>query len=174
DHNRARRRRSRGGDAHGRDRPNGTVHAVTSDRGRRAPRRRRPRRRRGIGAAAAPGAARRPGVVVPVTRDERRGAPARDEESVERVIPAAPEKMFDRIADPHRHHEFEGSGTVRDALDAPARLSLGATFGMSMKLGIPYTMSSTVVEFDENRRIAWQTRSRGRLGRRFGGRIWRY
>jgi hypothetical protein len=35
-------------------------------------------------------------------------------------------------------------------------------------------MVSTVIEFDENRRIAWQSRSPGRLGSRFGGRIWRY
>jgi Polyketide cyclase / dehydrase and lipid transport len=33
---------------------------------------------------------------------------------------------------------------------------------------------STVVEFEENRRIAWQTRGPGRIGRLGGGRIWRY
>jgi uncharacterized protein YndB with AHSA1/START domain len=94
--------------------------------------------------------------------------------SVERTIPAAPEKIFDLLADPARHHDIDGSGTVRDAKDCPARLSLGATFGMSMKMGVPYSMVSTVVEFDENRRIAWQTRGPGKLGARFGGRIWRY
>lgn len=109
-----------------------------------------------------------------MTGNDFGGAAERDRESVERVIPAAPEKIFDLIADPHRHREFDGSGTLRDALDAPARLSLGATFGMSMKLGVPYSMSSTVTEFDENRRIAWQTRGRGRFGDKFGGRIWRY
>jgi len=31
---------------------------------------------------------------------------------------------------------------------------LGSTFGMSMKMGLPYSMVSTVIEFDENRRIA--------------------
>jgi hypothetical protein len=34
-----------------------------------------------------------------------------------------------------------------------------------MKIGVPYKMTNTVVEFDENRRIAWQ---------HFGGHIWRY
>ena len=99
---------------------------------------------------------------------------ATDVISVERVIPAPPEKIFDLLADPDRHHDIDGSGTVRDAKDSPERLSLGATFGMSMKLGVSYSMVSTVVEFDENRRIAWQTRGPGKLGSRFGGRIWRY
>ena len=38
----------------------------------------------------------------------------------------------------------------------PERLGLGATFGMSMHLGISYSMVNTVIEFEENRRIAWQ------------------
>jgi uncharacterized protein YndB with AHSA1/START domain len=100
--------------------------------------------------------------------------PGSDVESVERVIPAPPEKIFDLLADPRRHHDIDGSGTVREAKDSPERLALGSTFGMSMKLGIPYSMTSTVIEFEENRRIAWQTRGPGRLGRKFGGRIWRY
>ncbi|MHB8593960.1 MAG: SRPBCC family protein, partial [Acidimicrobiales bacterium] len=32
----------------------------------------------------------------------------------------------------------------------------------------------TVIEFDENRRIAWQARPAGGSGRFVGGRIWRY
>ena len=94
--------------------------------------------------------------------------------TVERVIPAPPEKIFDLLACPDRHHDIDGSGTVREAKDAPDRLALGSTFGMSMKMGLPYSMVSTVVEFDENRRIAWQTRGPGKLGQRIGGRIWRY
>jgi len=101
-------------------------------------------------------------------------ATASDVETVERVIPAPPEKIFDLLADPRRHRDIDGSGTVREATNAPERLSLGATFGMSMKLGIPYSMTSTVIEFDENRRIAWQTRGPGKIGKKFGGRIWRY
>ena len=31
------------------------------------------------------------------------------------------------------------------------------TFGMSMKMGVPYSMSNTVIEFEPDRRIAWQT-----------------
>ncbi|MFM8302698.1 MAG: SRPBCC family protein [Actinomycetota bacterium] len=97
-----------------------------------------------------------------------------DVETVERVIPASPETIFAILADPARHHEIDGSGTVREAKDVPPRLELGATFGMSMKLGIPYSMVNTIIEFEEGRRIAWQTRGPGRIGKLVGGRIWRY
>ena len=100
---------------------------------------------------------------------------ASDVETVERVIPAPPEKIFDRLADPRRHPEIDGSGSVRRATAGPERLSLGSRFGMAMKLGVPYSMESEVIEFDENRRIAWQTRPPTPLGKRVaGGRIWRY
>jgi uncharacterized protein YndB with AHSA1/START domain len=98
-----------------------------------------------------------------------------DVETVERVIPAPADKIFDLIADPRHHPEIDGSGSVRKAQDAPERLSLGAKFGMSMKLGIPYSMVSEVIEFEDGRRIAWQTRPPSPLGARLGGgRIWRY
>jgi uncharacterized protein YndB with AHSA1/START domain len=97
-----------------------------------------------------------------------------DVEIVERVIPAPPEKIFELLVDPRRHHDIDGSGTVQDAKDSPERLGPGSTFGMSMKAGISYSMESTVIEFEENRRIAWQTRGSGKLGSKFGGRIWRY
>lgn len=94
--------------------------------------------------------------------------------SVERVIPAPPEAIFDLLADPDRHHDIDGSGSVVKAKQGSQRLALGTKFGMSMKVGIPYSMVSTVIEFDENRRIAWQTRGPGPLGKVMGGRIWRY
>jgi uncharacterized protein YndB with AHSA1/START domain len=97
-----------------------------------------------------------------------------DVESVERVIPAPPEAIFALLADPSRHREIDGSGSVRDAKGGSQRLVLGSTFGMSMKMGVPYSMVSTVIEFDDNRRIAWQTRGPTRLGSWAGGRIWRY
>lgn len=95
--------------------------------------------------------------------------------SVERVIRASPEQVFAVIADPHRHQEIDGSGTVRDARGEPQRLALGSEFGMSMKWFLPYAMKSRVIEYDENRRIAWQTVPAYPLGDRVaGGRIWRY
>jgi uncharacterized protein YndB with AHSA1/START domain len=97
-----------------------------------------------------------------------------DTASVERRIPASPEAIFALLADPRRHHELDGSGTVRAAKNTPATLSLGTSFGMSMHLGIPYSMVSTVIEYEPNRVIAWQTYPPGPARRLAGGRIWRY
>ncbi len=86
--------------------------------------------------------------------------------SVSRVVPASAEQIFDLLADPRQHSLIDGSGSVKSAADsAPARLSLGAKFGMSMKIGAPYKVTNEVVEFDEPRQIAW---------RHYGGHIWRY
>ena len=101
---------------------------------------------------------------------------ARDEVvSVERVIPAPAEQIFDLLADPARHPDIDGSGTVRGAKAGSERLALGSKFGMSMKMGVPYSMVSEVIEYDENRRIAWQTMPPVSWGAKLGGgRIWRY
>lgn len=97
-----------------------------------------------------------------------------DTVSVERFIPAPASQIFDLIADPNRHKDIDGSGTVRGARGAAERLRLGSHFGMSMMLGVPYAMESTVIEFEEDRRLAWQTRGPTAIGRLVGGRIWRY
>lgn len=95
--------------------------------------------------------------------------------TVERLIPALPERIFALIADPARHREIDGSGTVRDVKAGPSEpLAMGSTFGMHMKVGFPYSMESTIIEFEPNRRIAWQTRPPGAFAKFGGGRIWRY
>jgi uncharacterized protein YndB with AHSA1/START domain len=95
--------------------------------------------------------------------------------SVERTIPAPPEAIFDLIADASRHPDIDGSGAVKKVKEGgPDRLALGARFGMSMHQGINYSMVNTVVEFEENRRLAWQASLPGFLGSWIGGRIWRY
>jgi Polyketide cyclase / dehydrase and lipid transport len=95
--------------------------------------------------------------------------------SSERVIAAGPDVIFDVIADASRHVDIDGSGQLRGAAPGnPERLSLGVTFGMSMHLGVGYSMVNTVIEFEEDRRIAWQATLAGFLGRFLGGRIWRY
>ncbi|GGS26402.1 hypothetical protein GCM10010171_19880 [Actinokineospora fastidiosa] len=45
------------------------------------------------------------------------------------------------------------------------RLKLGDRFGMDMKMGLPYKIRNTVVEFEEGRLIAW---------RHFYGHRWRW
>ena len=84
-----------------------------------------------------------------------------------RIVPAAAGDIFELLASPARHPEFDGSGTVREVRGrrTPERLSLGATFGMQMRWVAPYTILNEVVEFDEGRLIGW---------RHFAGHIWRY
>jgi hypothetical protein len=95
--------------------------------------------------------------------------------AVERVIPAGPAGIFALLSDASRHPEIDGSGTVLNVKPgAPQHLTLGSTFGMSMKLGARYTTRSTVIEFEPDRRIAWQTGMGGFLDRFVAGRIWRY
>jgi hypothetical protein len=82
------------------------------------------------------------------------------------IVPAPAQMIFDLLADPRRHSEIDGSGSVQSAqINAPERLSLDATFGMQMKIGLSYKITNTVVEFEEGKTIAW---------RHFGGHIWRY
>jgi uncharacterized protein YndB with AHSA1/START domain len=82
------------------------------------------------------------------------------------IVAAPPQRVFDIVADPAMHPVIDGSGTVQRANDAnPDRLSLGAKFGMDMRLGAPYRITNTVIEFEEGRRIAW---------RHFHGHVWRY
>ncbi len=82
------------------------------------------------------------------------------------IVLAPAQMIFDLLADPRRHSEIDGSGSVQSAqINAPERLSLNATFGMQMKIGLPYKITNTVVEFEEGKTIAW---------RHFGGHIWRY
>jgi uncharacterized protein YndB with AHSA1/START domain len=85
--------------------------------------------------------------------------------SVERVLHAPPEKIFDLLADPSQHSRFDGSDTVKGAHGGATRLTLGAQFSMDMRIGLPYRIKNTVVEFDEGRRIGWQ---------HFARNVWRY
>jgi uncharacterized protein YndB with AHSA1/START domain len=75
--------------------------------------------------------------------------------SATRTIAASPEVIFDLLADPRKHSLIDGSGTVHQVRHAPERLSLGATFSMNMKMGVPYLVRNVVVDFVENRSIAW-------------------
>ena len=85
--------------------------------------------------------------------------------SVSKLVPASAEQIFELLANPEMHPVIDGSGFVIAVSSAPKRLSQGATFGMSMKRGVPYKMTNTVVEFVEGKQIAW---------RHFGGHVWRY
>ncbi|MFZ0832637.1 MAG: SRPBCC family protein [Mycobacterium sp.] len=91
--------------------------------------------------------------------------------SVERVIDAPASAIFALVADAGKHASFDGSGTVQHAAQESMPLSEGSKFGMSMKMGLPYRTTNTVIEYEPDRHIAWQTTMLGGL---VGGRIWRY
>ena len=81
------------------------------------------------------------------------------------VINAPGSKVFDLLANPARHKDIDGSSTIQNIISGPDRLSLGAKFGMAMHIGIDYKIMNTVVEFEENKLIAWRHLGRWR---------WRY
>ncbi|MGP4019560.1 SRPBCC family protein [Saccharopolyspora sp. 5N708] len=72
------------------------------------------------------------------------------------IVQASPEAVFDVLADPRKHSLIDGSGTVQGELSGPERLVLGSKFGMRMHRGVGYRMTNTVVEYEENRLIAWR------------------
>jgi uncharacterized protein YndB with AHSA1/START domain len=96
--------------------------------------------------------------------------------SVERVIKASPNSIFALLADAGKHASFDGSESVNHCAQESIPLTKGATFGMAMRgrketLFLPYRTTNTVIEYEPDRRIAWQTYGLGGL---VGGRIWRY
>ena len=75
--------------------------------------------------------------------------------SVEVAAPAA--ELFAIVADPRRHHELDGSGTVRDNISAPAKLVAGAKFSTKMRMfGVPYRITSTVTALKPDELIEWR------------------
>lgn len=71
-------------------------------------------------------------------------------------VKASARTIFDLLADPAKHALIDGSGSVKGALSGPQRLYLGAKFGMSMRIKVPYRITNEVVTFDEDREIAWR------------------
>lgn len=81
------------------------------------------------------------------------------------TVNASAAEIFAPLADPHRHHEVDGSESVRAAVSGPTRLALGDTFTMSMKLGVPYQTTSTVTALTPDELIEWEPK---------GGHRWRW
>ena len=83
------------------------------------------------------------------------------------AVQAPPAVVFAILADPRQHARIDGSGSVGSVIAAPARLSAkGQTFTVRMRLfGVPYLIRNRVVEFEQDRRIAW---------RHFTANRWRY
>ena len=86
-------------------------------------------------------------------------------ESAQISIDAPASVVFAILSDPSQHPRIDGSGTVRASHSDAQRLELGSEFGMSMKMGAPYKIKNKVVEFEQDRLIAW---------RHMGQHRWRY
>jgi hypothetical protein len=75
--------------------------------------------------------------------------------SVEVAAPAA--ELYACAADPRRHCELDGSGTVGDNIKMPAKLAVGSTFSTRMKMwGVPYRITSTVTVLRPNEVVEWR------------------
>jgi hypothetical protein len=81
------------------------------------------------------------------------------------IIDAPAAVIFEILANPRRHTEIDGTKSILSNISGPDRLTLGSKFGMNMHLGINYRITNTVMEFEENKRIAWRHLGRWR---------WRY
>ncbi len=79
---------------------------------------------------------------------------------VSRRIEAPAALIFEILANPHRHMDFDGSDMLRGAVFNRAISSVGDTFTMKMhRLGRDYLMLNQVVEFEPDRRIFWEPKS---------------
>ncbi len=76
---------------------------------------------------------------------------------VTRRIGAPAEALFEVLASPHRHVDFDGSGMLRGSDSDRALKGVGEVFTMRMhRLGRDYSMINYVVDFEMNRRIFWE------------------
>jgi uncharacterized protein YndB with AHSA1/START domain len=83
------------------------------------------------------------------------------------TVDAPPAAVFAILADPRQHSRIDGSGTVGSVVAGPDRITgTGQAFTVRMRLfGVPYLIRNRVVEFEQDRLIAW---------RHFTANRWRY
>ncbi|WP_078307296.1 MULTISPECIES: SRPBCC family protein [unclassified Mycobacterium] len=75
--------------------------------------------------------------------------------SVEVSAPAT--ELFGIVADPRRHHELDGSGTVGQNIRTPDHLEVGSRFSTGMRMfGLPYRITSTVTALEPDRVVEWR------------------
>ncbi len=76
---------------------------------------------------------------------------------VSRRIEAPAALIFEILANPQRHMDFDGSDMLRGATSNRPISDVGDSFTMKMhRLGRDYLMVNYVVEFEPNRRIFWE------------------
>jgi hypothetical protein len=76
---------------------------------------------------------------------------------VTRRIEAPAAVIFEILATPQRHSDFDGSDMLRGVVFDRPITGVGDTFTMKMhRLGRDYLMINSVVEFEPGRRISWE------------------
>ncbi|HYI61440.1 MAG TPA: SRPBCC family protein [Acidimicrobiales bacterium] len=80
----------------------------------------------------------------------------RDTVSATVVVDAPPADVFDYVRRPANHQAISGDATVQDSTSGPEVLGEGDRFNVRMKqVGVPYRMTSKVVEYAQGTKIAW-------------------
>lgn len=77
---------------------------------------------------------------------------------ISRRIEAPAARIFEILADPRRHTDFDGSEMLRGAVSDDVITGVGDVFSMRMyfeEVG-DYVMMNYVVEFEPSRRIGWE------------------
>ena len=89
--------------------------------------------------------------------------------SATREIAAAPERIFELIADPFLQPRWDGKDNLAQAAEGQRVRSAGDVFTMTLTRG--GVRENHVTEFEEGRRIAWTPAEQGR---RPPGHLWRW
>lgn len=89
-----------------------------------------------------------------------------DTVSATATVDAPPDEVFDFLRRPANHSIISGDETVKGSTTGPEAVGEGDRFGMKMKMfGLPYKVTSQVVEITPGQQIAWS---------HFGGHRWRW
>lgn len=73
------------------------------------------------------------------------------------VVNAPAAELFAIVADPRRHRELDGSGTVGDNARGPVKLVAGERFSTKMKMfGVPYRVTSVVTALKPDELVEWR------------------
>ena len=73
-----------------------------------------------------------------------------------RLVNVDASTLYAALANPRRHHELDGSGTVSAVVDGPETLTQGDSFSVGMRLGpVKYRMRNLVTEAIPGRVIEW-------------------
>ncbi|MBJ7465074.1 MAG: SRPBCC family protein [Mycolicibacterium sp.] len=89
--------------------------------------------------------------------------------SASREIAAAPDVIFELIADPAQQPRWDGNGNLTEAAAGQRVHAVGDVFAMLVNSGT--VRENHIVEFEEGRRIAWLPSEEGKAP---PGHLWRW